>query len=238
MLASPRETQFLLDDICEDMIERLAFLRHEPRKALVVGDYGGALAAHLAAAGATVWQADIVGLSDHLTLDLAAPYPESGFDFIAICGLLDTVNDLPGALIHIRQALAPGGLAIASFPGAGSLPLLRAAMLAAEPERPAARMHPLIDSRAGAQLLQRAGWKDPVVDLRELDVAYRELDRLISDLRAQGLSNVLANHAPALAAQARDRARDAFLSGADDHGRVVETFAILTLSGRRSLAGT
>ena len=153
-------------------------------------------------------------------------------------GLLDTVNDLPGALIHLRHALAPGGRVIASFPGAGSLTQLRAIMLEADDERPAARVHPLVDSRAGAQLLQRAGWSDPVVDSIELPVAYRSLGRLVADLREQGLGNVLASPAPPLGKAGMARAQQAFASRADDQGRVVETFAILTLSGRRSLAGT
>jgi hypothetical protein len=142
------------------------------------------------------------------------------------------VNDLPGALIHIRNALAPGGLAIASLLGAGSLPMLRKIMLAADADRPAARLHPMVDVRAGGQLLQRAGWADPVVDSRTLTVAYRSLRQLVADLRAQGLGNVLANPAP-LPKFARAQAAEAFDELADENGRVVETFEILTLSGWR-----
>ena len=41
--------------------------------------------------------------------------------------------------------------------GAGSLPRLRVALLAADGERPAARLHPAVDARSGAALLQRTG---------------------------------------------------------------------------------
>ena len=228
----PGAARFVVDDMVEDVLDRLSFLRHEPARSLVVGDHSGALAAALPG---EVTPRDIAGPDP---IDLAAPYPVSGFDLIAVLGLLDTVNDLPGALIHIRQALAPGGLAIVSFPAAGSLPRLRSAMLAAEPERPAARAHPLVDSRAAAGLLQRAGWKDPVVDTHELAVRYGSLDRLVADLREQGLGNVLASSAPPLGKAALRRAREAFLAEADDDGKVRETFAFVTLSGRRSLAGT
>ena len=98
--------------------------------------------------------------------------------------------------------------------------------------RLAARLHPMVDVRAGAQLLQRAGWADPVADSRTLTVAYRSLDRLVADLRAQGLGNVLASHAP-LGKAGLARARAAFAAEADEQGRVVESFEILTLSGRR-----
>jgi hypothetical protein len=115
---------------------------------------------------------------------------------------------------------------------------LRRAALAAEPERPAARVHPMVDIRAAADLLQRAGWAEPVADSRTLDVAYRSLDRLVADLRDQGLGNVLASPAPPLGKVALARARQAFLDQADPKGRVVESFEIVTLSGRRSLRGT
>ncbi len=227
--------RFILDDMVDDIAERLAFVRHEPAKALVIGDYTNRMASQVLAATPDIHQADIVGAH---AIDLASPFPRSGFDFIAVLGLLDTVNDLPGALIHLRQALAPGGLVIAMFPGAGSLPRLRQAIYAAEPDRPAARMHPLVDTRSAAELLQRAGWKDPVVDSHDLKVRYRSLDRLVADLRQQGLGKSLASAVPPLTRAGYERARQAFMQQADEDGRVTETFAILTLSGRRSLAGT
>ncbi len=227
--------RFVHDDMIEDIAERLAFVRHDPARALVIGDFSGELAKSAFPAAAQVDEADIVGRQ---AIDLQNPFPGNGYDFIGVLGLLDTVNDLPGALIHLRQALAPGGLVIAMFPGAGSLPKLRAAIYAAEPDRPAARMHPLVDTRAAAELLQRAGWKDPVVDSHDLKVRYGSLDRLVGDLREQGLGNVLFSAPPPLTRAGLDRARAAFMEQADDDGRVTETFSILTLSGRRSLAGT
>ena len=219
--------RFVTDDMVEDALERLAFLRHEPKRALVIGDWTGGLAVALVGQGAEVIQAE-----PGEGFDEGRPYPFGGFDFVAGLATLDTVNDLPGALLHIRNALAPGGRAIASFAGAGSLPVLRRIMLAADGERPAARCHPMVDVRAGAQLLQRAGWADPVADSRTLTVAYRSLDRLVADLRAQGLGNVLASRAPALGKAGLERARAAFAGEADEQGRVVESFEILTLSGR------
>ena len=219
--------RFVIDDMVEDTLERIDFLRHEPEQALVIGDWTGALAGDLRRRGTGVTEAE-----PGEGFDEERPFPFEGFDFVASLGTLDTVNDLPGALIHIRNALAPGGRAIASFAGAGSLPVLRRIMLAADAERPAARCHPMVDVRAGAQLLQRAGWADPVADSRTLTVAYRSLDRLVADLRAQGLGNVLASRAPALGKAGLERARAAFAGEADEQGRVVESFEILTLSGR------
>jgi SAM-dependent methyltransferase len=229
--ARPGAARFVLDDMVEDVLERLAFVRHEPGRALVIGEWTGALAAELERQGGEVTSADPVALDEE------QPYSVSGFDLVVTLGSLDTVNDLPGALIHIREALAPGGRAIASFIGTGSLARLRAAMLTADGERPAARLHPMVDIRAAAALLQRAGWAEPVADSRTLHASYRSLDRLVADLRDQGLGNVLASPAPPIGKAALERARAAFLAGADD-GRVVESFEIITLSGRRSLRGS
>jgi SAM-dependent methyltransferase len=224
--------RFVLDDMIEDIVERLSFLRQPPGEALVIGDRGGVLARDLATQGHAVTPQDPLGLDEEL------PYPRGGFDLVVGLATLDTVNDLPGALVHIRNALAPGGRAIVEFVGAGSLAHLRRAMFAADGERPAARLHPMVDIRAAAQLLQRSGWTEPVADSHTLKVAYRSLDRLVADLRDQGLGNVLASPAAPLGGAALNRARAAFLEEADAEGRVVESFEILTLSGRRSLRGT
>jgi len=213
--SAPDAPRYILDDMIEDALDRLDFLNHRSACALVIGDVHGRLTASL----------DGQVTSAPPELDEEAPYPFSGFDFIASLGTLDTVNDLPGALIHVRNALAPGGLMIAQFIGAGSLPNLRASMLAADGERPAARLHPMVDVRAGGQLLQRAGFADPVVDSRHLDVRFSSLDSLVHDLRAQGLSNVLASPGPPLTRAALAHANEAFGSS------TIERFEILTLSG-------
>lgn len=228
--------RFVLDDMVEDVLERLAFVRHRPSRALVIGDWTGTLAPALAAAGAETVRADPVPGPGEVPVDEERPLPERGFDLVVSLGLLDTVNDLPGALVHIRTALAPGGLVLASFAGAGSLPVLRQAMLAADGERPAARLHPMVDVRAGAQLLQRTGFADPVADARALRVRYATLRRLASDLREQALGNVLASRTPALDRAAYHLAETAFRALAEADGRVTETFEIVTLSGRRPAA--
>jgi len=229
----PDAPHYILDDMIEDVLERLSFLRHEPQSALVVGDWTGMLAATLAANGCAVTRADSVPGAGEQAIDEERPYPFGPFELVVSLGTLDTVNDLPGALVHIRNALAPGGLAIASFMGAGSLPQLRQAMLAADGERPAARMHPMVDVRAGGQLLQRVGWGQPVVDSRTLTVRFGSLERLVGDLRAQALGNVLASAAPPLTRAMQAKAQAAFRDAADADGRTSERFEILTLSGWR-----
>lgn len=219
--ALPDAARYLAEDMAEDVLERLGFLRHQPRKALLIGLDGG-LSTSLRAQDCEVAIADPAW-----GFDQEIPFSTGQFDLIASLGTLDSANDLPGALIHIRQALAPGGLAIASFVGAGSLPALREAMLATDGDRPAPRLHPMVDVRAGGQLLQRAGWADPVVDSRTMQVRFSSLDSLVADLRAQGLSNCLAKAGPPLTKAQYSVVKQHFGAGR------VETFEILTLTGWR-----
>ena len=222
MLRAQREglaPHYLLDDMVGDVIERIAFLRHTPRRVLAIGDLGE-IGARLASP-----DCEVTGLDPAAGFDQEAPFPVDEFDTVISLGTLDTANDLPGALIHLRSALAPGGLVLASLVGAGSLTNLRAAMLAADGDRPAPRLHPAVDVRGGGQLLQRAGWNDPVVDSRSLNVRYSNLASLVTDLRAQGLSNCLARSGPPLTRTQLALASQTFGSG------TVETFEILTLTG-------
>ena len=217
--------RFILDDMVADVLERLAFMQLEPVRCLLIGDRYGDLAASLSAKDRTIISTDL------LSLDEERPLPVDPVDLIVSLSSLDTVNDLPGALIHIRNALSPGGLMIACFIGAGSLPMLREAMFAADGDRPAARIHPMVDCRAGAELLQRSGFARQVVDSRPLQVSYRSLKQLIDDLRNQALTSVLASQAPPLSKSALQVARQSFMDHADDQDRVTESFEILTLTG-------
>jgi len=214
--------RWLLDAMVEDVIERLGFLRFAGQTALVIGLGGEAVTEHLTRDGVAV---DTV-----LALDVEQPLAAGPYDAIVALAALDTVNDLPGALIHLRHALAPGGLLLATLVGAGSLPMLRAAMLAADGDRPAARVHPQVDNRAASALLQRAGFARQVVDQYPLTVRYGSLQRLVADLRDQGLTSVLADSAPALGKAALAKATAAFEAEAAADGKTSERFEVLTLT--------
>jgi SAM-dependent methyltransferase len=218
---------YIADTIAEDIIERLEFMRAEPKNALVIGDTTGKLVQWLDQHGA-VGKRLAAG-----SFDEAQPWPEAGFDLIVHAIGLGHVNDLPGALLHARTALAEGGILMAAFPGAGSLPTLRQIMLAADGERPAARMHPLVDNQAGAALLQRAGFKRQVVDSYPLRVRFSSLQRLVGDLRDHGLTSALATEPAPIGKVGYHRALEAFQALRDGEGKVFEIIEILTLTAWR-----
>lgn len=157
----------------------------------------------------------------------ALPFPPQSFDLVLSAGTLDTVADLPGALILARRVLRPDGLFLACMVGSQSLPMLRQAFATAEPA--VRRLHPQVDPRAGGDLLSRAGFALPVADATALNLSYRSLDSLVADLRASAATNILADRQP-LHRATFESARTAFAALGDGE-RTTETITLLTLTG-------
>jgi len=218
---------YLTDTMADDIAERLDFMQVEPARSLIVGESTNRLVRTLADKGSKASVGHLGGFDEE------QPGTPASFDLVVHLLGLGMVNDLPGAMIHARNVIAEGGLFIAAFPGAGSMPVLRQLALAADGDRPAARMHPLVDNRAGTALLERAGFARQVVDSYPIRVRFPSLDRMISDLRDHGLTGSLYTPSPPLTRQAWARAEALFDEMREDNGKVVETFEILTLTGWR-----
>jgi NADH dehydrogenase [ubiquinone] 1 alpha subcomplex assembly factor 5 len=160
------------------------------------------------------------------------PFAPESFDLVVANLSLHWVNDLPGALIQLRQALCPDGLLLASLPALGTLAELRTALTEAEAEMSggaAPRISPFPDLRDCAGLLQRAGFALPVADVEEIRVLYADPLRLLRDLRAAGEANAVAlrdRRTPPRALFARA------LSALPEHdGRKVATLRLAMLTG-------
>ncbi len=122
------------------------------------------------------------------------PFAPGSFNLVVANLSLHWINDLPGALIQIRQALRPDGLFLASVPALGTLAELRAALADAEAALAggaAPRVSPFPDLGDCAALLQRAGFALPVADAEEIRLAYADPLALLGDLRAAGETNAL-----------------------------------------------
>ncbi len=122
------------------------------------------------------------------------PFGPGSFDLVIASLSLHWVNDLPGALIQIRQTLKPGGLFLASVPALGTLASLRTCLTEAEVALTggaAPRVSPFPELRDCAHLLQRAGFALPVADLEEIALLYANPLALLRDLRAAGETNAV-----------------------------------------------
>lgn len=227
---------FLYRRMADELIDRLADVKRDLVEVLVVGCPDTYLATQLRALGKTVTCVDAgyanAAANEGVQSDEdALPFADDSFDLILACGSLESVNDLPGALVLIRRILRPDGLLLAAFVAGGSLPVLRSALLTAEVDRPGQHIHPQIDVRAAGDLLSRTGYAMPVADGDTLVVRYSSIFRLFADLRGMGASNVLLSRPPILTRTVLARAVALFAETADDDGKTPERFAIAYLSG-------
>jgi NADH dehydrogenase [ubiquinone] 1 alpha subcomplex assembly factor 5 len=223
--------------MADELIERLGSINRSFADALILGGEPR-LAAELRSLGMDVVVADpgfgFAAASGGIQCDEdRLPFGDGRFDLVVSVGLLDSINDLPGALALIRRTLRPDGLLLAAFSGAGSLPRLRAAMLAADEATGGAapRIHPQIDVRAAGDLLSRAGFALPVADVQQLSLRYAHLPALVADLRAAGVTNILgARSRRPIGRRALAAAIASFADQADADGRTTERLEIITLT--------
>jgi NADH dehydrogenase [ubiquinone] 1 alpha subcomplex assembly factor 5 len=200
MLASPVEDRWLIERMGVEVLERLGAVRRTFETALLIGDANGTVARALRQSGVNVTLADpgarlARSMGGVQIEEDRLSFASASFDLVIALGTLDTVNDLPGALILIRRALKADGLFLAAIFGAGCLPQLRQRLIASE-SATVARLHPAIDIRAAGDLLSRAGFTMQVAESEAVPVRYRDIRRLFADLRANGASNVLASRTP------------------------------------------
>jgi NADH dehydrogenase [ubiquinone] 1 alpha subcomplex assembly factor 5 len=193
----------VLCDAADRLLDRLDDTLRRFDDALDVGGRG-VVAPLLQARGMRVVSCDLSPLMAALNAgsvvvvadEECIPFAPSSFDLIVANLSLHWVNDLPGALLQLRQALRPEGLLLASLPVLGTLAELRAALTEAEAEisgGASPRVSPFPELRDCAHLLQRAGFAMPVADLDEIRLLYADPFALLNDLRAAGETNAVTH---------------------------------------------
>ena len=215
---------FLHERSFEDILDRLSLIRRKFVRALLIGRFEAAWRDRLLAFAQSV---DVMEADALLTLEPGA------YDLCVAASGLDTVEDLPNALLTLRFALREGSLLIGAVPGGDTLPALRAAMRAADEQMSAAtaHVHPRIEPAGLTTLLTSAGFSMPVVDVDRVQVTYKSLWDLVRDLRAMGATNILsARSRRPLSRLAVNAAAEQF-NGAALDGRVTEMFEILHFAG-------
>ncbi len=236
---------FLLRHVTEDIADRLSIIQRQFPVGLNLGAHTGVLSRRLRELGsigplidadpspAMLAQCDGPRLAVDEELLTFGP---GTLDLVVSALALQFVNDLPGVLAQIRQALKGDGLFLAALLGAGSLAELREAFLIAETELyggATPRVAPFADVRTLGGLLQRAGLALPVADVDSLRVTYPHPLALMAEIKAMGASNVLTERSRRpmtrrLLARAAEVYAERF--GTPD-GRVPATFEIVTLTG-------
>ncbi|KAL9432422.1 hypothetical protein AB3S75_027456 [Citrus x aurantiifolia] len=165
------------------------------------------------------------------------PLKESSLDLAVSCLGLHWTNDLPGAMIQCKLALKPDGLFLGAILGGETLKELRVACTVAQMEREGGispRVSPLAQVRDAGNLLTRAGFTLPSVDVDQYTVKYNSSLELIEHLRAMGETNALLqrnkilNRETALATAA---IYDSMFAAED--GSIPATFQVIYMTGWR-----
>uniref|UniRef100_A0A1J3IQF7 Putative methyltransferase n=1 Tax=Noccaea caerulescens TaxID=107243 RepID=A0A1J3IQF7_NOCCA len=165
------------------------------------------------------------------------PIKESSVDLIISSLGLHWTNDLPGSMIQCKLALKPDGLFLAAILGGETLKELRIACTLAHMEREGGispRLSPLAQVRDAGNLLTRAGFSLPGVDVDEYVVKYKSALDLIEHLRAMGETNALLHRNKILnreTALATAAIYDSMFATED--GTVPATFQVIYMTGWR-----
>jgi hypothetical protein len=236
---------FLYERAFEDILERLSGIRHDFKSALLIGTPDPGWPERLKRFATQVQSADPgAGFAEtaggiQADADLI-DFPPASFDLCVAIGTLDSVNDLPGALLRLRYVMRPDSLLIGAIAGGDTLLQLRGAMRAADAVSGEAtpRVHPRIEAASLGQVLAAAGFRMPVVDVDRVKVSYRALRDLVRDLRAMGMTNVLSERARIPFTRAALAAAEKRFSGGQQNGRTVELFELLHFAAWTPQAGS
>ncbi len=222
---------FFSQIMAEEILERLDVVNRSFQRVLIIGLPAARLKTELENRNMTVFHADssqqsVTATSGVLCDDDRLPFADHSFDLIINIGSLDTVNDLPGALVLSRKILVPDGLLLAALISAESYLSFKSLIMQAEGDRVSAHIHPQIDVRTAGDLMARAGLTMPVADSDELILRYSSLERLLADIRDVGGSNIMNGGVAPMDREVYKTVQSLFGKQADRDGRFLERVTI------------
>jgi SAM-dependent methyltransferase len=235
----------LLAEAAERLADRLDDMRGRFPLAVDIGCRGGVLGRRLAGRGgiATLVAVDLgpeaVAPAPGLALvadEEVLPFAAASLDAVLSSLAFHWVNDLPGVLVQVRRALRSDGLLLASLFGPETLAELREAFAVAEAAcegGASPRVAPFPDPAALPGLLQRAGFREPVVDSDRLVLDYPDPLALLRDLRGMGETNPMLERRKGFTRRATmlrmmEEYRARFAEAAT--GRIRATFQLVTVT--------
>ena len=196
----------LQNEVGERMLERLDYVRLKPRRILDLGAGTGRFAADLLK---RYRRAEVVALDIAPAMLTHArsrggwlrkphcicadaerlPFADDSFDLIYSNLMLQWSTRLEDTLAGLRRVLAPGGLLMFTTFGPDTLRELRASWEAVDGDT---HVNRFVDLHDVGDMLVRTRWAEPVMDSERITVTYRELQRLLDDLKQIGAHNVTA----------------------------------------------
>ena len=124
------------------------------------------------------------------------PFKNNSVDLIFSILGLNLVNDLPGSLRQIYNILKPNGLFISAFWGQGTLNPLSESLAYADEKLLGGlypRIYPFCDIKTIGNLMQRAGFNDPVADIEKIFYQYNNIADIFVDVKKLSEKNILVS---------------------------------------------
>jgi len=235
-------------EICTRMLSRLDYIRHQPTAILDAGSGTGFGTRRLQQRypKATVVALDIAhamlvrSREERAWWQALLGRPERT---IRVCGDVDTLpvrsawaamvwsnlmlqwcGDLSRTFAEVQRVLAPGGLFMFSTFGPDTLKELRAAFGGADAYT---HVNRFIDMHDVGDLLVRAGFATPVMDMEVITMTYTEPVAAMRDLKALGAHNVTAGRRRGLMGKAGWARALARLEAIRREGRLPVTFEVV-----------
>ena len=198
------EAAVLQNEIGDRLMERLDYIRLQPRRIL---DLGAGTGMFTSALMKRYRKADVVALDIakpmlHCVKRRAGwlrkpgcvcadseslPFNDDSFDFIFSNLMLQWCTDLEATFVELRRVLSPGGLLMFTTFGPDTLMELRASWEAVDGYT---HVNSFIDLHDVGDSLLHTKWAEPVMDSERITVTYRELRGLMQDLKHIGAHNV------------------------------------------------
>ena len=234
-------TAVLQQEIARRMLERLDYVRLEPRTVLDLGCGTGFALDDLAR---RYRRARLLGLDFSprmlararrrgswlnrprlICADMEAlPLAEDSVDLIFSNATLQWANGLDRVFAELMRVLRPGGLLMFSSFGPDTLMELRAAWATVDDH---AHVSPFLDMHDVGDALLRARFADPVMDAERMTVTYPSVRGLMRDLKQIGARNALAERSRGMTGRRRLAAMEAAYEQHRCDGKLPATWEVV-----------
>jgi malonyl-CoA O-methyltransferase len=234
------EVAALQREIAARMLDRLAYIRHDPK---VVLDVGAGTGDATQALGKCYPEAQVVALDFALPMlqqtrqrqgrNLAdclcgdaerLPLADGSVDMIFSSATLQWCNDLRETFREFLRVLRPNGMLLFSTFGPDTLMELRASWAAVDG---GSHVSPFVDMHNIGDAMLEAGMAEPVVDVDRLQVTYEDVATLMRDLKTLGAHNVTRDRQRGLTGKGRLRAMYQAYEGFRRDGRLPASYEVV-----------
>jgi malonyl-CoA O-methyltransferase len=245
--ASYAANAVLAREVGARMLERLQYIKLEPKHILdagcgdghaakqLAGRYPGAQVLGLdfalpmlrAAGGRSSWTQRLFGRTRvrYLCADfLATPLPAGCIDLAWSNLALHCTGDPLPAMREMHRVLRVGGLLMFTCYGPDTLKELKSAFAGCD-SRP--HVHDFIDMHDLGDMLSTSGFAGPVMDMEFITMTFANVDDLLADLRGTGQGNALAARRRSLTGKGVFDCMRAAYEGARREGRLPASFEII-----------